>query len=78
MHRSLRWWCFRASLSLHSSDATKRSVYPPKQGAVYVKYGDVSSAVTAFGKLNGRWFDGQMIVAEYVPVSVYAERFPNA
>jgi hypothetical protein len=48
------------------------------QGAVYVKLEQATEAAAALLKLNGRWFDGQMIIAEHVPEEAYNLRFPNA
>jgi len=48
------------------------------QGCVYVKFAAETGATKAQNAMNGRWFDGKMIIAEYIPLSAYQARYPAA
>lgn len=47
-------------------------------GEVYVKFDRVQGGENAFKGLNGRWFAGRMITAQYVVDAVYTMNFPKA
>ncbi|CAE7941115.1 Rbm39, partial [Symbiodinium sp. KB8] len=48
------------------------------QGDIYVMFQSLPSAETAARALNGRFYAGRTIRAEYLPRSEYFQRFPNA
>jgi len=48
------------------------------QGFVYLKFGSIPAAQNAINALNGRWFAGRQIVADFVAESVYHHRFPES
>ncbi|KAK4504853.1 hypothetical protein PRZ48_002816 [Zasmidium cellare] len=47
-------------------------------GEVYVKFDSIAGGKAAVQGLNGRWFDGQQITAQYVVDAVYNMNFPKA
>ncbi|KXT06689.1 hypothetical protein AC578_8555 [Pseudocercospora eumusae] len=47
-------------------------------GEVYVKFDRVQGGENAFKGLNGRWFGGRMLTAQYVVDAVYHMNFPKA
>lgn len=47
-------------------------------GEVYVKFDRVQGGENAFKGLNGRWFGGRMLTAQYVVDAVYTMNFPKA
>ena len=48
------------------------------KGEIYVKFDSIDSAKKAIESLNGRWFGGRMITAQYVVDAVYHMNFPKA
>jgi len=48
------------------------------QGCVYMKFGSIPGAQNASNALNGRWFAGRMVTAEYINEPTYYRRFPEA
>jgi len=53
-------------------------VYKESQGYVYMKFGTIPGAQNAYNSLNGRWFAGRIIDAEFIPEPNYIQRFPEA
>ena len=49
-----------------------------KEGVVYVKGFTREAAITATKAIHGRYFDGKMIQAAYIPEANYVELFPDA
>merc|ERR1712008_311119 len=49
-----------------------------KEGAVYVKSKTIEAAMLATKAIHGRYFDGKMIQAAYIPEANYIELFPDA
>lgn len=47
-------------------------------GEVYIKFKDVESGKNAILGLNGRWFGGRRITAQYLVEAVYNVNFPKA
>ncbi|KAK5116514.1 hypothetical protein LTR62_008063 [Meristemomyces frigidus] len=47
-------------------------------GEIYIKFDRVQGGENAFRGLNGRWFGGRMITAQYVVDAVYHMNFPKA
>ncbi|CAK1362146.1 RNA-binding protein rsd1 [Cercospora beticola] len=47
-------------------------------GEVYVKFDRVQGGENAYKGLNGRWFGGRMLTAQYVVDAVYHMNFPKA
>lgn len=47
-------------------------------GVVYLRFASIPQATGAFNELNGRWFGGRMIEAQYIPESTYLTQFPHA
>lgn len=47
-------------------------------GEVYIKFDRVQGGENAIRGLNGRWFGGKMITAQYVVDAVYHMNFPKA
>ena len=47
-------------------------------GEVYIKFDRVQGGENAFRGLNGRWFGGKMITADYVIEAMYNANFPSA
>lgn len=48
------------------------------QGFVYMKFSSTSGAQGALNALNGRWFAGRQIEADFIPESIYNNRFPES
>lgn len=48
------------------------------QGEVYLKFQVVAGATKAYRNLNGRFFDGKMLSADYISETIYNMNFPNA
>jgi len=48
------------------------------QGNVYVKSTTIETALASVAALHGRWFDGHVITAAYLPVTYYHNLFPEA
>lgn len=48
------------------------------QGNVYIKCVTPQIAANAFNALNGRFFSGKQIVAQYIPEETYHSKFPLA
>lgn len=48
-----------------------------KDGLVYLKFVDMASAGRAIEKLNGRWFSGKRIKADYVGDIAFERKFPE-
>jgi RNA-binding protein 39 len=47
-------------------------------GFVYLRFGSIPSAQNAINALNGRWFSGRMIEADFMSEITYKARFPEA
>lgn len=47
-------------------------------GETYVKFESIDGGIQAYRGLNGRWFAGQRITAQYVVEAVYNMNFPNS
>jgi len=47
-------------------------------GIVFLRFNSVSHATAAHNSLNGRWFGGRMVEAQYVPEGTYLSKFPHA
>ena len=47
-------------------------------GEIYIKFDRVQGGENAFRGLNGRWFGGRQITAQYVVEAVYHMNFPKA
>ena len=47
-------------------------------GEIYIKFDRVQGGENAIRGLNGRYFGGKMISAQYVVDAVYAMNFPKA
>ncbi|KAF2860208.1 splicing factor, CC1-like protein [Piedraia hortae CBS 480.64] len=47
-------------------------------GEIYVKFDTVQGGQNAIRGLNGRWFDGRTITAQYVVDHIYSSIFPKA
>lgn len=45
------------------------------QGFVYLKFGTQHAATAAQQALNGRWFAGRRIIAEFQFAPIYAQHF---
>lgn len=45
---------------------------------MYVKCGNPKVAASAFNALNGRYFAGKQIVAQFIPETTYHLKFPAA
>jgi RNA-binding protein 39 len=43
-----------------------------------LKFSEVSSAEKAVKALNGRWFGGRQVIADYIPEKLYDVQFPKA
>lgn len=48
------------------------------QGFVYMKLGSINAATSAINALNGRWFAGRQLAADYMSESTYHDRFPDS
>lgn len=48
------------------------------QGNIYVKCPSLSAAAASVGALHGRYFDGKLITAAYVPLPNYHQLFPDS
>ena len=48
------------------------------QGNVYVKCANPQVAASAFHSLNGRFFAGKQIIAQFIPETTYHLKFPAA
>ena len=44
-------------------------------GLVYLKFEAVAAGAAALNALNGRWFGGTMITAEFIPEAAYDSTF---
>lgn len=47
-------------------------------GEIYLKFDGVKGGENAIHGLNGRWFGGRMVTAQYVVEAVYHMNFPRA
>ena len=47
-------------------------------GEIYIKFDRDQGGINAYRGLNGRWFGGRMITAQYVVPPVYHMMFPGA
>ena len=47
-------------------------------GNVYVKAASIAAAAKCVSVLHGRWFDGKLVQAAYIPVSSYCQLFPES
>jgi len=47
-------------------------------GEIYIKFDRVEGGQNAIRGLNGRWFGGRMITAQFVVDAVYHMNFPKA
>lgn len=47
-------------------------------GEIYIKFDRIQGGENAIRGLNGRYFDGQMISADYVIEAMYNANFPKA
>jgi len=48
------------------------------QGNVYIKCESITAALAAVTALHGRYFDGRLVTAAYVPSQIYHSLFPGA
>ena len=48
------------------------------EGEVYIKFDRIAGGENAIKGLNGRWFGGRMISADYVVETMYNANFPKA
>jgi RNA-binding protein 39 len=48
------------------------------EGEVYVKFDRIQGGTNAVRGLNGRWFGGRILAAQYVVEAVYNINFPKA
>ncbi|EGG14992.1 putative RNA splicing factor [Cavenderia fasciculata] len=48
------------------------------QGYIYLKYDNSDMAALAISKLNRRWFSSKMLSAEFIPETIYYQKFPEA
>jgi RNA-binding protein 39 len=48
------------------------------EGEVYVKFDRIQGGTNAIRGLNGRWFGGRVLAAQYVVEAVYNINFPKA
>jgi len=44
---------------------------PKSAGHVYMKFADVEGATKAIASLNGRWFAGKQVAADFIPVAQF-------
>jgi len=49
-----------------------------QDGVVYARFMSVSQATGALNELNGRWFGGRQVEAQYMPEGTYLTKFPHA
>lgn len=48
------------------------------EGNIYVKCPTIAIAMTTSQGLNGRYFAGRQIVASFIPIATYHQRFPES
>jgi RNA-binding protein 23/39 len=48
------------------------------EGNIYIKCPTISTAMSALNSLNGRYFAGKMIKANYIPLITYHQKFPDS
>lgn len=58
--------------------ATHCYVDSSSQGNVYVKAASIAAAAKCVSALHGRWFDGKLVQAAYIPVPSYCQLFPDS
>lgn len=58
--------------------ATHCFVDSASQGNVYVKAASIAAAAKCVSVLHGRWFDGKLVQAAYIPVPSYCQLFPES
>lgn len=58
--------------------ATHCFVDSTSQGNVYVKAASIAAAAKCVSTLHGRWFDGKLVQAAYIPVPSYCQLFPDS
>ena len=58
--------------------ATHCFVDRSSQGNVYVKAASIAAAAKCVSALHGRWFDGKLVQAAYIPVPSYCQLFPES
>lgn len=58
--------------------ATHVVVDSSSQGNVYVKATSIAAAVKCVSVMHGRYFDGKLVTAAYIPISNYYQLFPDS
>lgn len=48
------------------------------EGNIYVKCPTIAIAMAAMQGLNGRFFAGRQIIASFIPIANYHQRFPDS
>lgn len=48
------------------------------EGNIYVKCASIAIAAAAMTGLNGRFFAGRQIMAAFIPIATYHQRFPDS
>lgn len=48
------------------------------EGNIYIKCPSIAIATAAMHGLNGRFFAGRQIMASFIPIAVYHQRFPES
>ena len=65
-------------MQLRKGKAVRIAVDANSEGEIYVKFADVSGGDKAVKGLNGRFFGGRTLTAQFIVDAVYNMNFPKA